>query len=120
MVTEHGIATNDDSRRVEFIRKGLDGVLACLEEGLNIRGYLHWTTFDNFEWQSGYSMVFGLIEVDRLTQERKVKESGRYLGKIDQMNLLLADEVSTSPVLFLGAAKMKAKNIKLQREGILV
>ncbi|WP_462409539.1 glycoside hydrolase family 1 protein [Neobacillus sp. Marseille-QA0830] len=90
IVTEHGIATNDDSRRVTFIRKALEGVQACLEEGIDVRGYLHWTTFDNFEWQSGYSMVFGLIGVDRSTQKRKVKESGRFLGQIAQMNSLVA------------------------------
>jgi len=89
MITEHGIATDDDSRRVEFIGKALEGVQACLDEGIDVRGYLHWTTFDNFEWQSGYSMKFGLIEVDRSTQERNVKESARYLGSISQLNILV-------------------------------
>ncbi|MFP3121805.1 family 1 glycosylhydrolase [Ectobacillus funiculus] len=56
-----------------------------------MRGYLHWSTFDNFEWNSGYSMQFGLIGVDRSTQERKVKESARYLGRIAQMNALVLD-----------------------------
>jgi beta-glucosidase len=93
IITEHGIATDDDERRVDFIRKALEGVHACLEEGYDIRGYLHWTTFDNFEWQSGYSMRFGLIEVDRSTQERKVKESGRYLGRISKTNSLMGMSV---------------------------
>jgi beta-glucosidase len=84
IITEHGIATDQDERRVEFIREALEGVVNCLNEGLDVRGYLHWTTFDNFEWQSGYSMKFGFIEVDRTTQERKVKESGRYLGRLAQ------------------------------------
>ncbi|MBB3113732.1 beta-glucosidase [Paenibacillus phyllosphaerae] len=81
-ITEHGVATDDDERRVEFIRRGLAGVQACLEEGIDVRGYLHWTTFDNFEWNAGYSMRFGLIAVDRSTQERQAKESARYLGRI--------------------------------------
>jgi beta-glucosidase len=89
MITEHGIATEDDSRRVEFIRKALEGVQVCLDEGVDVRGYLHWTTFDNFEWQSGYSMKFGLIEVNRSTQERKVKGSANFLGSVAKMNLLL-------------------------------
>ncbi len=84
IITEHGIATDEDERRVEFIREALEGVENCLNEGLNVQGYLHWTTFDNFEWQSGYSMKFGLIEVNRTTQERKVKESGRYVGRLAQ------------------------------------
>lgn len=86
IVTEHGIATNDDEKRVEFIRRGLEGVKRCIEDGFDVRGYLHWTTFDNYEWQSGYSMTFGLIGVDRTTQERIVKESAQYLGSIAQMN----------------------------------
>lgn len=91
MITEHGVATAHDERRVEFIRRGLEGVQTCLDEGIDIRGYLHWSTFDNFEWNSGYSMQFGLIEVDRSTQERRVKESARYLGRIAQMNTLVPD-----------------------------
>lgn len=82
IVTEHGVATDNDERRVEFIRSSLQGLHACLEDGIDVRGYMHWTTFDNFEWNSGYSMTFGLIGVDRTTQERKVKESARYLGRI--------------------------------------
>src|SRR4051794_23643258 len=74
IITEHGLATDNDERRVEFIRRGLEGVLACMEEGIDVRGYLHWSTFDNFEWQSGYAMNFGLIEVEPFTQQRKVKE----------------------------------------------
>jgi beta-glucosidase len=89
IITEHGIATNDDERRVEFIREALEGVEECVNEGINVQGYLHWTTFDNFEWQSGYALKFGLIEVDRSTQERKVKESGRYLGRIAQQHTLV-------------------------------
>jgi beta-glucosidase len=89
MITEHGVATANDERRVEFIRRSLEGVQSCLDEGIDIIGYLHWSTFDNFEWNSGYSMQFGLIEVDRTTQERKVKESARYLGRIAQMNALV-------------------------------
>lgn len=91
IITEHGVATENDARRVEFIQKGLEGVQACLVEGIDIRGYFHWSTFDNFEWQSGYSMTFGLIEVDRATQERKVKESARYLGGIGQMNTFVSN-----------------------------
>ena len=88
IVTEHGVATDDDSKRVEFIKEGLEGIQECLNEGIDIKGYIHWSTFDNFEWQSGYSMKFGLISVNRTTQERIVKESARYLGHIAQGNAL--------------------------------
>jgi len=35
---------------------------------------------DNFEWQKGFSMTFGLIAVDRKTQERHPKPSLAHLG----------------------------------------
>lgn len=82
IVTENGIATSDDTRRVEFIRRATDGVVSCIADGLPIRGYMHWSLLDNFEWQKGFSMTFGLIAVDRRTQERFPKESLKYLGSL--------------------------------------
>lgn len=80
LVTENGIATADDSRRIEFIRRALAGVQACMEDGIPVKGYCHWSLLDNFEWQKGYAMTFGLIAVDRKTQTRYPKESLTYLG----------------------------------------
>ncbi|ULT58279.1 glycoside hydrolase family 1 protein [Neobacillus drentensis] len=86
LVTEHGIATDDDSRRIEFIRRGLRGLHACIEDGIQVLGYLYWSTFDNYEWTFGYEPHFGIIGVNRETQERVVKESGRVLGDISKNN----------------------------------
>ncbi len=80
LVTENGIATGDDDRRIEFIREALEGVRSCLEEGIPVIGYCHWSLLDNFEWQKGYGMRFGLIAVDRTTQERSPKPSLAFLG----------------------------------------
>ncbi|MBQ9562087.1 MAG: glycoside hydrolase family 1 protein [Lachnospiraceae bacterium] len=80
IVTENGIATADDARRVEFIHRALAGVERCIGDGIPVRGYCHWSLMDNFEWQKGYAMTFGLIAVDRETLERKPKESLEVLG----------------------------------------
>ena len=81
LITENGIGTGDDTRRVEFIRQALAGVQDCLAEGLPIKGYLHWSLLDNFEWQKGFSMTFGLIAVDRANdQTRHPKPSLAFLG----------------------------------------
>jgi beta-glucosidase len=80
LVTENGIATANDSRRCEFIRRALAGVEDCLRDGIPVRGYFHWSLMDNFEWQKGFSMTFGLIAVDRGTMERSPKESLALLG----------------------------------------
>lgn len=80
IVTENGVATADDTRRIAFIEKALTGVQHCINDGIPVKGYCHWSLMDNFEWQKGYSMTFGLIAVDRSTQTRKPKESLAYLG----------------------------------------
>lgn len=82
LVTENGIATADDERRVEFIRRATDGVAECVKEGIPVKGYMHWSLLDNFEWQKGFAMTFGLISVDRKTQKRTPKESFYFLGKM--------------------------------------
>ncbi len=80
IVTENGIATADDARRVAFIEAALSGVQRCIADGLPVKGYFHWSLMDNFEWQKGFSMQFGLIAVDRTTQKRTPKPSLAYLG----------------------------------------
>lgn len=80
IVTENGLAAADDTRRVAFIGQALQGVRNCIEDGLPVKGYCYWSLLDNFEWQKGYSMTFGLIAVDRSTQKRMPKESLSYLG----------------------------------------
>jgi beta-glucosidase len=82
LVTENGLSTEDDARRVEFVRRALAGVERCLADGLDVRGYFYWSALDNFEWMLCYRPRFGLIAVDRATQERQVKPSARYLGRI--------------------------------------
>lgn len=81
-VTENGIATDDDTRRVAYI----DGALAALRkakaDGVDIRGYFHWSLLDNFEWTAGYAQKFGLVSVDRKTFARTPKLSARHLGGI--------------------------------------
>ena len=83
-VTENGIATADDTRRVAFIDTALKGIVSCINDGLPVKSYFHWSLLDNFEWQKGYSMTFDLIAVDRSTQTRHPKESLSFLGHWNQ------------------------------------
>ena len=85
-VTENGISTEDDTRRIEYLRRALTGVLNCLASGIDVRGYIHWSLLDNFEWIFGYRPKFGLVAVDRQTQERTIKPSAHYLGAIAKGN----------------------------------
>lgn len=82
LVTENGLSTDDDVRRIAFIGEATDGVIQAMKTGIPVKGYLYWTLMDNFEWQKAYGPKFGLIAVDRMTMERKPKESLAYLGSL--------------------------------------
>ena len=88
IVTENGIGTEHDTRRIEYVRRALQGVHRCLSDGIDVRGYCYWSIFDNFEWSLGYRPKFGLIAVDRTNQVRTHKPSAAWLGQIAQQNAL--------------------------------
>jgi beta-glucosidase len=71
-VTENGIATQDDDERIDYLEAHLAAVLAARREGVDVRGYLHWSAFDNFEWSEGYRPLFGMVAVDRDDGFRRV------------------------------------------------
>lgn len=79
-VTENGIATEDDTRRVAYIKAAVQGVARCISDGIDVRTYIHWSLLDNFEWLFGYRLKFGLVAVDRKTQVRTPKPSAGILG----------------------------------------
>jgi beta-glucosidase len=91
LVTENGIATDDDTERVRYMAEALQGVLRCLDDGIDVRGYFAWSLMDNFEWTHGYRPKFGLCEVDRQTFERRQKPSARWFGAVARANALVAD-----------------------------
>ena len=87
-ITENGLATDDDEWRRRYIVETLSNVLLAIADGVDVRGYFHWTNTDNFEWARGYGMPFGLIGVDRRTLERTIKPSGYLYGRIAAANSL--------------------------------
>jgi beta-glucosidase len=84
LVTENGVATANDTERVEFITRSLASLEDCLVADIPLRGYFYWSLLDNFEWQLGFARTFGLIAVDRKTQKRHAKESLYVLGRYAQ------------------------------------
>ncbi|MFN6119348.1 MAG: glycoside hydrolase family 1 protein [Actinomycetes bacterium] len=86
MVTENGMATGDDDARIAYTQAALGGLARCVEDGIDVRGYLHWTLLDNFEWMAGFAKTFGLIAFDPTTFERQVKDSARWLGEVARTN----------------------------------
>ena len=82
VVTESGIGTADDPSGSLSSPTALAGVRACLDDGIDVRGYVYWSLLDNFEWVLGYAPTFGLVAVDRETFERRPKPSAAWLGAV--------------------------------------
>lgn len=75
MVTEHGVGSDDDTIRAWLIPEALNHLKAAMDDGVPVKGYLHWSLIDNFEWVFGYKIHFGLHTLDRQTFERRPKPS---------------------------------------------
>jgi beta-glucosidase len=99
MITENGAVFADgpgadgrvhDERRVQYIKAHLVAVHRALSRGVDLRGYCYWSLLDNFEWALGYAQRFGIVYVDYETQERTVKDSGRYYAGVMRANEVLA------------------------------
>ncbi|GAA2892606.1 family 1 glycosylhydrolase [Pseudonocardia halophobica] len=91
LITENGIATADDAQRVAYTEGALRSLHAAMADGADVRGYLHWSLLDNFEWFAGYRPTFGLVAVDRSTFRRTPKPSLAWLGRVARANALGAE-----------------------------
>ncbi|HEX6314510.1 MAG TPA: GH1 family beta-glucosidase, partial [Gemmatimonadaceae bacterium] len=95
-ITECGAAFKDpdavdnadlhDPERVEFFRAHIQAAIEGYNQGVDLRGFFAWSLLDNFEWNSGYTMPFGLVHVDFKTQRRTVKSSGRFFAEVARSN----------------------------------
>lgn len=82
LVTESGIATAFDEKRLRYVDAAMREVLFCLTDGIDVRGYLYWSLLDNFEWSLGYGPKFGMVAVDRQTFARQPKPSAAWFGQV--------------------------------------
>lgn len=81
-ITENGLADAKDQKRSWFIFESLKNVYRAMEEGVDVRGYLHWSLMDNFEWDKGFWPRFGLLEIDYKSSERKIRPSAKFYRDI--------------------------------------
>jgi beta-glucosidase len=86
MVTENGIATDDDELRRQYLASHLTTLGGAIDAGLDVIGYLYWSLIDNFEWAIGTTARFGLAAVDYATQQRTVRSSARYFERVCREN----------------------------------
>lgn len=75
IITENGICTQDDAKRVRAISDYMKALSGAMAQGADVRGYYHWSTWDNFEWSLGPTFRFGLYSCDPVTKDRKKKPS---------------------------------------------
>jgi beta-glucosidase len=97
LVTENGWAGDDDSRRAAFVGGALVALHHAMADGVDVRGYFYWSLLDNYEWLPGYDPKFGLIAVDRATQQRAIKPSAVALGDVARSNAVRPSRLATSP-----------------------
>lgn len=88
IITENGLADRFDKKRADFILRHLAYVHQAISKGIDVRGYLHWSLLDNFEWAEGFFPRFGLLEVDYTSQKRAIRPSAYAFGGICKSNNL--------------------------------
>jgi len=122
-VTENGLSCLDwvaldgavhDPQRIDFTRRYLRELRRAIADGVDVRGYFHWSLMDNFEWADGYRQRFGLVHVDYRTQTRTIKDSGRWYAR----NILgngadLGDDVGVRRVQVVTHATIRDKSDSL-------
>jgi len=95
VITENGLSSMDwvsmdgrvhDAQRIDFTRRYLLALRRAISEGVDVRGYLHWSILDNFEWLDGYKQRFGLIHVDFATRKRTLKDSALWYQRVIESN----------------------------------
>ena len=85
-ITENGLASTNDDRRVRFLLNYLKEIYHAIQAGADVRGYFHWSFMDNFEWADGFEPRFGMIEVDYATEKRVPRPSAYVYQEIIKNN----------------------------------
>ena len=95
VITENGVADAGDTLRPRFLIDHLYVVNQAIDEGVDVRGYFHWSLMDNFEWGSGFCPRFGLYRVDFASAEKT-----RTIGEGAEVYRRIIEENTVSPDLF--------------------
>jgi len=91
-ITENGLADRQDKFRKNFLRDHLHWIHKAMSDGIDVKGYLHWSFMDNLEWHKGFEPEFGLVNIDWKTLARIPRPSAYYYAKICKNNELIINE----------------------------
>lgn len=89
-ITENGIPDKAGDKRAKFLTDHLIQLHRSIVDGADVRGYIHWSLIDNFEWAEGFDPRFGLYRIDFATQERTLTPGGAFYGEVCRSNGLTA------------------------------
>jgi beta-glucosidase len=89
IVTENGIATDDESERCTFVQQHLAALARAVHQGIDVRGYFYWSLFDNFEWAEGFAPHFGLAAVERPSLIRRLRPAAHYYAEVCRRGIVL-------------------------------
>ena len=87
IITENGCPDAKDDFRQWWLEQTMQALEQAKQQNIPVKGYLHWSLVDNFEWADGWWPKFGLIEVDRKTLKRTIRPSAetwaKHLSKVN-------------------------------------
>jgi beta-glucosidase len=92
IITENGICTNDDEKRIGAIQDYMVAISNAMNQGAKVMGYYHWSTWDNFEWSLGPTFKFGLYACDLDTKERSKKPSADVYSTLAHSKEIIIDK----------------------------
>jgi beta-glucosidase len=78
IITENGIATRNDRKKIKFMKRHVDVLEHCIQNGIDVKGYFYWSLIDNYEWLQGLDARFGLYRVNFKTLERIPTKAATY------------------------------------------
>ena len=87
-IAENGLPDADDALRPRWLLGHLYHIHRAIQDGCDVRGYFHWTFVDNFEWSEGWSLRFGLVELDTETQKRRPRPSAHLYSTVARNNAI--------------------------------
>ena len=99
LITENGIATHNDRKKIKFMKRHVDTIEQCIENGIDVRGYFYWSLIDNYEWLQGLDARFGLYQVDFNTLERKPTKAALYYSYLIKSRAGLSRKFHTPFIL---------------------
>jgi beta-glucosidase len=93
LVTENGIATDDEALRSQYLQTHVAALAMTVSEGIDVRGYCYWSLMDNFEWAEGFGARFGLAAVEFATQRREPRPAAQLYATVCRRNEVSSERV---------------------------